>query len=73
MRCRQTNKPQTLEDPIPCGGNYMSTDCIYISDVVNLSGLDLCDPDLSELLQVLVAEIVDLREQVKQLKNKDNE
>lgn len=66
--CKQVFKPSPDETDLECDVFNM-TDCVYLSDEVNVAYLDLAPTcNLSELINVLVKKIYDQDKEIDELR-----
>lgn len=63
--------PQVDETPVPCPEGYYCTDCVYISELVNVGRLGLpIQASLSDLFNKMLDMVEDQGKEIRTLKNR---
>ena len=68
-KCGSVFKPRPDETPVPCPDGYMSTDCVYPSQKVNLAPLEI-DPGgtMTDVLNCLMMRIREMEKELSMLR-----
>lgn len=68
-KCAGIARPQLDESPVPCE-QYMSSDCAYASDKVEMSWLGVSEGDsMTDLLNALLEEVRNQRGRIEKLES----